>query len=336
MINDNQKITQELFPNLSSFDRALSYPYFTPNYSFSFYNGEFIKGICHNLNNRIPILSVGSNRSPYQLKRKFSLNQDICVTPATLFDSDVVFAASLSSYGSMPATQWPSKGTEVDLNVLWLNEEQLEIMHLSEALGVAYNFVKLKLDTVKIKDFKYAKQIRVIHKHFKEAKGPTFARFLCSTLFADEDYFLQIDSHSLCVKDWDVKCIEMIHALEKSSTITNKKVMLSHYPPSWESYKENADNKYVTHLVDCFFNNHGIISFRGAKWRTPGPLPRRNAFLAGGFIFTRGSWLREVPFDPHLDFLFTGEEILLSARSYTFGWDVYTPNQKHCLSCLYS
>ena len=159
MINDDQKITQDLFPNFSSFDRALNYPYFAPNYSFSFYKGEFIKGICDDLNNRIPILSVGSNRSPYQLKRKFSLHQNICVTPATLYDSDVVFAASLSSYGSMPATQWPSKGTEVNLNVLWLNEEQLEIMHLSEALGVAYNFVKLKLDTVKIKDFKYAKQI---------------------------------------------------------------------------------------------------------------------------------------------------------------------------------
>ena len=159
MINDDQKITQDLFPNFSSFDRALKYPYFAPNYSFSFYKGEFIKGICDDLNNRIPILSIGSNRSPYQLKRKFSLNQDICVTPATLYDSDVVFAASLSSYGSMPATQWPSKGTEVNLNVLWLNEEQLEIMHLSEGLGVAYNFVKLKLDTVKIKDFKCAKQI---------------------------------------------------------------------------------------------------------------------------------------------------------------------------------
>ena len=159
MINDYQKITQELFPNFSSLDRALNYPYFAPNYSFSFYKGEFIKGICHDLNNRIPILSVGSNRSPYQLKRKFSLDQNICVTPATLYDSDVVFAASLSSYGSMPATQWPSKGTEVNLNVLWLNEEQLNVMHLSEALGLAYNFVKLKLDTVKIKDFKYAKHI---------------------------------------------------------------------------------------------------------------------------------------------------------------------------------
>ena len=159
MLTDNQKSTQELFPNFSSFDRALNYPYFAPNYSFSFYKGEFIKGICHDLNNRIPILSVGSNRSPYQLKRKFSLNQDICVTPATLYDSDVVFAASLSSYGSMPATQWPSKGTEVDLNVLWLNEEQLETMHLSEAIGVAYNFVKLKLNTVIIKDFEYTKHI---------------------------------------------------------------------------------------------------------------------------------------------------------------------------------
>ena len=32
-------------------------------------------------------------------------------------------------------------------------------MHLTEALGVAYNFVKLKQDTVKIKDFKYNKEI---------------------------------------------------------------------------------------------------------------------------------------------------------------------------------
>ena len=159
MTHNDKDLTQELFPNFSSFDRAISYPYFAPNYSFSFHKGRFIKGICDDLNKRIPILSVGSNRSPYQLKRKFSLNQDICVTPATLYDSDVVFAASLSSYGSMPATQWPSKGTEVDLNVLWLNEEQLEIMHLTEALGVAYSFVKLKQDTVKIKDFKYKKHI---------------------------------------------------------------------------------------------------------------------------------------------------------------------------------
>ena len=154
-INEND----QLFPNLSFYNRAVRYPYFAPNYSFSFYKGQFVRGICFDLDKRTPILSVGSNRSPYQLKRKFSMIQDICVTPATLYDSDIVYAASVSAYGSMPATQWPCEGAKVDLNVLWLNESQLNIMHLTEALGVAYNFVKLKLGTVKIKEFEWQKEV---------------------------------------------------------------------------------------------------------------------------------------------------------------------------------
>ena len=149
----------ELFPNYTSFERAVSYPYPAPDFSFSFYKGAFVKGIRHDLENRIPILSVGSNRSPYQLKRKFTLDEDICVTPAILYDSDIVYAASISAYGSVPATQWPSKGALVALNVLWLNEDQLNKMHLTEGLGIAYHFVKLTTGTVKIEDFDYTKDI---------------------------------------------------------------------------------------------------------------------------------------------------------------------------------
>jgi hypothetical protein len=47
----------------------------------------------------------------------------------------------------------------VNLNVLWLKEDQLNKMHLTEGLGIAYDFVKLKLETVKIKDFEYKKDI---------------------------------------------------------------------------------------------------------------------------------------------------------------------------------
>ena len=86
----NIEESETLFPNLSFYNRAISYPYFAPDYSFSFYKGKFVKEICFDLDKRIPILSVGSNRSPYQLKRKFSLDQDICVTPAILYDSDIV------------------------------------------------------------------------------------------------------------------------------------------------------------------------------------------------------------------------------------------------------
>ena len=149
----------EFFPNYTPFERAVSYPYPAPDFSFSFYKGAFVKGIRHDLENRIPILSVGSNRSPYQLKRKFTLDEDICVTPAILYDSDIVYAASISAYGSVPATQWPSKGALVALNVLWLNEDQLNKMHLTEGLGIAYHFVKLTMGTVKIEDFDYTKDI---------------------------------------------------------------------------------------------------------------------------------------------------------------------------------
>ncbi|MDC0093260.1 hypothetical protein OAI86_02965 [Alphaproteobacteria bacterium] len=159
MIDFKKKDNNYLFPEYTSYNRAVNYPYYAPNYPFSFCKGQFVKGVCFNLENRIPILSVGSNRSPYQLKRKFSLNEDICVTPAKLFDSDIVYASSISAYGSMPATQWPSEGTVVDLNVLWLKEEQLSIMHLTEAVGIAYHFVKLQQGSVKLLDFEYSNDI---------------------------------------------------------------------------------------------------------------------------------------------------------------------------------
>jgi len=159
MKKDKKTNESNFFPDYSYFERAINYPYPTPDYAYSFFKGKFIQGIHLDLEKRIPILSVGSNRAPMQLQRKFSFNQDICVTPAILYDSDIVYAASIAAYGSMPATQWPSIGTEVDLNVLWLTEKQLHIMHLTEAVGVAYNFVKMKSGTVKIKDFQFSGDI---------------------------------------------------------------------------------------------------------------------------------------------------------------------------------
>ncbi len=126
-----------------------------PSTEFSFKDGKCVEGIHNSLQERVPILSIGSNRSPYQLKNKFSLNQNLCVTPAILHHSIIVFSASISPYGSIPATQWPLKGAEVNLNVLWLDQRQLNMMHLSEGLGIAYNFVELDKGSVEIKRINY-------------------------------------------------------------------------------------------------------------------------------------------------------------------------------------
>ena len=46
----------------------------------------------------------------------------------------------------------------------------------------------------------------------------------------------------------------------------------------------------------------------------------------------RRSLLREVPFDPHLEHLFNGEEILFSARAWTHG--VCAPAQQLWCKCF--
>ena len=47
-------------------------------------------------------------------------------------------------------------------------------------------------------------------------------------------------------------------------------------------------------------------------------------------MLVRGDFLHEVPFDPYLPHLFQGEEVLLSARLWTNGYEMFTPNLKIC------
>ena len=147
---------KKYFPEYSWFEKAISYPYEAPTSSFTFKNGKFYQGIHISLKGRVPIISIGSNRSPYQLKNKFGIEENLCVTPAKLYNSVIVYAASMSAYGSIPATQWPCEGSVSYLNLLWLKKDQLQTMHLSEGLGIAYNYVELDRDTVAMQEEDYS------------------------------------------------------------------------------------------------------------------------------------------------------------------------------------
>jgi hypothetical protein len=84
---------------------------------------------------RTPVLAAGSNQSPEQLARKYGAMPDIGPVPAqrgVLHDFDVVYAAHLARYGSVPATFQHSPDTIVTVFVLWLTERQLDRMHETE------------------------------------------------------------------------------------------------------------------------------------------------------------------------------------------------------------
>ena len=56
-------------------------------------------------------------------------------------------------------------------------------------------------------------------------------------------------------------------------------------------------------------------------------IPYNTPYLASGMFFCESYFLNELPYDPNLDYLFVGEEILHSIRFYTNGWDIYTPTE---------
>lgn len=170
-------------------------------------------------------------------------------------------------------------------------------------------------------------RVRIIRIPHFDAKGPTHARYLCSTLWNGEEYFLQIDSHSKFVKGWDTLCIGMLSDIKNKGL--SKKPVLSHYPKEISTYDQYNDSikNNVTRICKSFFNNRGMISFMGSQEMNSNNIPYMTPYVAGGMLFCESYFLKELPFDPNLPFLFVGEEILHSIRFYTHGWDIFTPTE---------
>jgi hypothetical protein len=172
--------------------------------------------------------------------------------------------------------------------------------------------------------------IKIIRIPYYEAKGPTYARYLCSTLCNGEEYFLQIDSHTKFVKNWDKKCKDMIKEIKDKGL--SKKPVLSHYPKEikdYDNYDQNSkkDTQSVPRMCKSFFNNRDMISFMGAEIIDTNGEYYQTPYVAGGMMFCESSFLDELPYDPDLPYLFVGEEILHSIRFYTNGWDIFTPKE---------
>jgi [Skp1-protein]-hydroxyproline N-acetylglucosaminyltransferase len=174
---------------------------------------------------------------------------------------------------------------------------------------------------------KYSNNIRIIRIPYFDAKGPTWARYLCSTLWDGEEYYFQIDSHTKFIKSWDTICINMINLIINCGL--SLKPVISHYPKEYEAYENYNPNEKnnVPRMCKSFFNKRDMLSFMGAEIINTNNIPYNTPYLASGMFFCKSSFLNELPYDPNLDYLFVGEEILHSIRFYTNGWDIYTPTE---------
>ena len=87
-----------------------------------------------NMATRTPVLSYGSNTSPFGIDRKYApvYAEGPVVIPGIACDlagHDVVYSPHFSRWGTMPATIAASLETTVRLTVLYLSPDQLRLMH---------------------------------------------------------------------------------------------------------------------------------------------------------------------------------------------------------------
>lgn len=172
----------------------------------------------------------------------------------------------------------------------------------------------------------------VIQMHPKEARGAGFARDKAISLFDGQDYFLQIDSHTLFEKDWDEI---VISELEKAKTIANNsKVLLSYFPPPFhiESGKHisivKGDKKqlpYPTTQKPILNKRQEWTAERVEFKDKERKLPELSTTILGGFIFANAELIKEIPYDPEISFF--GEELCFAVRAWTRGWDIYSPSK---------
>lgn len=152
-----------------------------------------------------------------------------------------------------------------------------------------------------------------------ESQGVCWARARAQTLFDDQDYVLMIDSHMRFVQGWDTALIAELARCE------SKKSFLSNYPPGYKPPNNLQPSPLSIIMRALPFDDNGDIHFIGANLSSAPPKPLRGAFLAAGYLFAPGRFIKELPYDPHL--YFDHEEIMLAARAYTNGWDVYSPTK---------
>jgi len=178
-------------------------------------------------------------------------------------------------------------------------------------------------DTLK----KYKKDPRfiIIDVDYKDAKGVCWMRSEIQQYYTNEDYYFQLDSHHRFSMGWDTQLKDWLNYLRCKGSY---KPILSAYIPGYYPEKDPEDRvQEVWGLNIDRFMPAGAIFLRPHhvdNWqRLTEPFKAR--FISAHFIFTLGSFVKEVPYDPNL--YFHGEESSLAARAYTWGYDLYSPHR---------
>ena len=179
-----------------------------------------------------------------------------------------------------------------------------------------------------IEKYSKDKRFKIIDINYKKSEGVCWARNLVQSLYTNEKYTLQLDSHHRFISHWDTELINMLEDLKKKG---HKKPLLTGYIPSFD-----PDNDPAARIQEPWKMNFDRFIPEGAVFFLPAsfdswdnksqPLPAR--FYSAHFAFSVGKFAKEVKHDPN--YYFHGEEINIAVRAFTHGYDLFHPHKVLC------
>lgn len=177
-------------------------------------------------------------------------------------------------------------------------------------------------------EYKNDKRFKILDVDYKDSKGVCWARNSVQSLYSNEKYTLQLDSHHRFEKNWDADLIEMLKDLQNKG---HKKPLITAYIPSFD-----PDNDPAARIMEPWKMNFDRFIPEGAVFFIPSnfdswddktqPLPAR--FYSAHFAFSVGEFCKEVKHDPN--YYFHGEEISIAVRAFTHGYDLFHPHKVVC------
>jgi Glycosyltransferase (GlcNAc) len=168
-----------------------------------------------------------------------------------------------------------------------------------------------------------SEQVRYLKIEASQSRGCCWARSLAMSLYRDEDYYLQIDSHTMFAKNWDETLMQRMQVCLSYSPHS----VISSYPSAFTfvdgvptpSSDINVVNAVVVSPGLTFSNAHPCLIFKNKKISNIGAV--HGFHISAGCLFAPGKFVQHIPYDPYL--YFNEEEQNIALRLYTHGWDIY-------------
>jgi [Skp1-protein]-hydroxyproline N-acetylglucosaminyltransferase len=180
---------------------------------------------------------------------------------------------------------------------------------------------------------KYRHLIDVYEMDARLAVGPVFARHLAQRHYRGEYFAMQLDSHVRMTAAWDDDIIRQWKSAHNEMAVLSTYVSDINGRIDPMTHERTEAGRPIMCVAE--FEGRGGTRHLRFGQQPEGPAgihgqPTLHPFWAAGFSFARGHFIIQVPYDQYLPMIFQGEEISMTLRGYSYGYDYYAPENGVC------